>query len=132
MKSFNPTTYTVFTDFVAKPLPRVNELYLEVYRYTGEGRLHTLTVDFNHDEVLIEVEIDGIIMFTINCDELEAHSTETSDIGPLIWKPSDDKIIFKPSHSVEFDSTLVIRSKASGNSSNRALHAIIIEMEQGI
>ncbi len=110
-------------------LNRESEAMKEVYRKDGFGLLLSMAVEFNSDNVIVEILIDDELVLSIDCEDISRSGNDFKSgfSEGLEFESSRDILKFKPTFPVMYRTSLVVRAKANGNSSSRDFERILVE-----
>jgi len=99
----NPAKARVDWSGTKVDLPKISQPASTIYTYNGSGELHSFIMDFNNQNVNVELTIDGNVIFSITCSTLhDATSNDDWDwdgvpgIDWLKWSRSRKSLGFTP------------------------------------
>ena len=110
-------------------LPAFNSPYYVVTTITDEILLHGITLGFKDDNVMAKVTIDGIVLFEVDCDDLEKSSPPAKDQVQmktgmwLEWLKSGDFLVIRPLSPFYVGTELKIEVKSNSNNTDRELQS---------
>jgi hypothetical protein len=137
--------YTVLNNnlrvYVAAPdaaLNAVGEAYTNIFTYSGDGMFSSAILDFNHENILVQIEIDGVTMFTINCkilhDMLNTAMTPTgagTGNPHISWDGGKRMFGFTSAIPIDYKTSLIIRAKSNDSNTGRKIERYIITNTEG-
>ena len=133
--TLDPTQSQVDISFTKIDLPRSTEAYATIYNYNGSGKFHSFSMDFNSDNVMVKLTIDGNQIFEIDCKYIEDMSPSVGETGGiraffgwLGWESSKNVINFYPRYSIKFLSNIKIEAKANSNTTTRDMDGYLIDI----
>ena len=115
-------------------LPALWEDYQTLYQYSGIGKLIGFTMDFDSDNILIKLTIDGEEVFNLDLDVIESMVYSNDDekytrmLGYLGWSKSQNTISFYPQSPIIYTSEIKIEAKANYNNYKRDMQSYLIQL----
>lgn len=118
--------YAIDWSEAVQSLPNSSNPALEVYSYSGTGKLFGLTARFNSDRVDLSLVIDSVTVFNLNLDAIEAANPSGNDalaipFADFEYTNGKNIITIKPPFPICFSSSVSIQARADSNNSNRDL-----------
>jgi len=107
--------------------------YTTLYSYNGSGKLGSVVVDFDSDNVYCRLTIDGEEIFDIDCAILDEIFDGSKDdpsfpFGWLKWNRAENVICFCPPCPVAYSSSILVEARANSNTSSRDMERYLISL----
>jgi hypothetical protein len=134
--TLNPNYTSIDSSFTKIDLNRYYQSYNTIYDYSGTGKLYGFSMDFNSDNILIKLTIDGNSIFDIDLECIEDMTGNGDDeggscfcnLGWINWNADRNIIKFKPPYPISYSSNIKIEAKANSNTSSRDMTAYLIDI----
>lgn len=112
-------------DFTEVSLPNQNNPYLELYSFANDngGDFQSAFFRFDSDRIFLKLEIDGIEIFDISIDKLDAFLGYNENNLPIkcpVNYSKDKKMVsINFGNPIKFKESISISARADSNSSSR-------------
>lgn len=130
--SFEPNQIRIDHSDTKVDLPRNSEGYTTIYSYSGSGKLSSLAIDFNSDNVYVKLTVDSNTIFEIDCDFLDDITSNdymaVNNLGWLGFETVENRLNFKPTYPINFSSEVKIEAKANSQSNGRDMTGYIVDI----
>jgi len=127
-QSFNQNYRAIWSDS-SITLPENTQPHHVIYNRTGTGLLESIVLQYNSDDISIEIEIDGTIIASLDAEHLEEIGEEEDDAFnnslPIYWTKKR-KFVFKPSRPIKYLTSIEIRTRSLDDSDERKLKRSLI------
>jgi len=112
----------------SQTLPTNSATILDYYTYLGSGTFYGFVTYFSSDDVIVELEVDGNIVFSFKLKDLKDFKEE-DDVIPW-FKYEEKQLSYEPSFGISYATSIKLKAKASSSSSSKKMKQYLVNIEK--